>query len=186
VLLWTLKSYFKNEAAAWIKQNLQRKTTRYQMGRLTGVAWNTAASVGVGVSAFESTGIYPLNSNSVPEYFFPISDTNESTTCMETAPRNMAPISAPSASGTTSQTVLSTPVGPSTSNLNTTMFSDTSPDVISPLKRLRKISLARKIPRRNLTARRQLASVLTEEANIEERRKKQRGRKPKSRGKGQR
>jgi hypothetical protein len=40
---------------------------------------------------------------------------------------------------------------------------------------LRKISPVPKILRRNLTARRQLASVLTEEADIQERRKKQRG-----------
>jgi hypothetical protein len=59
-------------------------------------------------------------------------------------------------------------------NLNTIMFSDTSSDVISTSRRLRKISPVPKIPRRNSTARRQLASVLTEEANIEERRKKQR------------
>jgi hypothetical protein len=55
------------------------------------------------------------------------------------------------------------------------MFSDTSPDVITPSKLLRKISPVPNIPRRNSTARRQLASVLTEAANIEERRKKQRG-----------
>jgi hypothetical protein len=55
------------------------------------------------------------------------------------------------------------------------MFSDTLPDVISPSKRLRKISPVPKIPRRYSTAMRQLASVLTEEANIEEMRKKQRG-----------
>jgi hypothetical protein len=170
-----LKSYFRKEVAAWINQNPQRKITRYQMGRLIGVAWNRAASVDVGVSAFESTGIYPLNSNRVPEHFFSISDTSESTTCMETAPRNMAPISAPSASGTTSQTVLSTLAGPSTSNLHTIMFSGISPDVITPSKLLRKISPVPKILRRNLPARRQLASVVTEAANIKERRKKQRG-----------
>jgi hypothetical protein len=67
---------------------------------------------------------------------------------METAPLNMAPISAPSASGTTSQTVLSTPAGPSTSNLNTIIFSGTSPDVIAPSKLLRKISPVPEIPRR--------------------------------------
>jgi hypothetical protein len=55
------------------------------------------------------------------------------------------------------------------------MFSDTSHDVITPSKLLRKISPVPKVPRRNLTARRQLASVLTDAANIEERRKKQRG-----------
>jgi hypothetical protein len=128
-----------------------------------------------GVSAFESTGIYPLNSSRVPEHFFSIPDTSESIMCMETAPQNMAPISAPSASGTTSQTVSSNPAGPSTSNLNTILFSDTSPDIITTSKLLRKISPVPKILRRNSTARRQLASVHTEAANIEERRTKQRG-----------
>jgi hypothetical protein len=70
-----------------MKRNPQRKITRYQMGRLIGVAWNRAVSMGVGVSTFESTGIYPLNSNRVPVHSFSISDTNECTTCMETAPR---------------------------------------------------------------------------------------------------
>jgi hypothetical protein len=145
-----LKSYFKKEAAAWMKQNPQRKITRYQMGRLIGFAWNKADSVGVGVSAFESTGIYPFNPNTVPEHFFSISDTSETTTCIDTAPRNVAPMSAPSTSGTTFQNVLSTPAAPSTSNLNTVLSSDTSPDEISPSKRLRKISPVPKIPQKKL------------------------------------
>jgi hypothetical protein len=45
--------------------------------------------VGVGVTAFDSTGIYPFNSNRVSEYLFSIPDTGESTTYMETAPPNM-------------------------------------------------------------------------------------------------
>jgi hypothetical protein len=55
-----------------MKQNPQKKITRYHMGRLIGIAWNKA----VDVSAFESTGIYPLNCNRGPEYFFPIHDTS--------------------------------------------------------------------------------------------------------------
>jgi len=70
--LWTLKSYFKNEASAC-------KIIRYHMARLIGLAWNKVASVGVGVSAVESTGIYPFNHNRVPEYWFLISDTSETT-----------------------------------------------------------------------------------------------------------
>jgi hypothetical protein len=66
----SLKSNFKSAAAVWMKQNPQRKATRYHMGRLIGFARNKAASMGVDVSAVESTGIYPLNNNGVPEYFF--------------------------------------------------------------------------------------------------------------------
>jgi hypothetical protein len=72
-----LKSHFKNAAAAWMKQNPQRKITRYRMTRLIEFAWNKAASIGVDVNAFESTGIYPSIRNRVPEYFFSISDTSK-------------------------------------------------------------------------------------------------------------
>jgi hypothetical protein len=56
--------------------------------RLLGFAWSKFASVGVSVSAFESTGIYPFNRNRVPKYAFSISDTSENITSMETAPPN--------------------------------------------------------------------------------------------------
>jgi hypothetical protein len=62
-----LKSNFKNEAAAWMKHNPQRKITRYHMARLIEFFWNKAASMCVDVSAFEPTGIYPLNSNRAEE-----------------------------------------------------------------------------------------------------------------------
>jgi hypothetical protein len=39
------------------------------MARLIGFAWNKAASMGVDISAFECTGIFPLNRIRVPEYF---------------------------------------------------------------------------------------------------------------------
>lgn len=40
---------------------------------------------------FELTGIYPLNGDRVPEYFF-ISGTGGTVTCVETARPNMAPV----------------------------------------------------------------------------------------------
>jgi hypothetical protein len=53
-----VKSVSKNAAAAWLKQNPQRIITRYHMARLIGFSWNNAASRGVDVSAFESTGVF--------------------------------------------------------------------------------------------------------------------------------
>jgi hypothetical protein len=144
--LGPLKSNFKNAAAAWLKQNPQKKITRYHMARLIGFAWNEAACMDVDESAVESTGIYPLNRNRVPEYFFSISDTNETVTFMETAPQNMAPICAPPSSGTNSQNVLPLSAGPSLCTLNTTLPSDTSPEEVIP-SRLLKISLVPKIRR---------------------------------------
>jgi hypothetical protein len=79
-----LKSHFKNEPAACIEQNSQTEIARYHMERLSGFAWNKAASVGVDVSAFESTGTYTLNGNRVLEYFFSISGTSGNVNFMET------------------------------------------------------------------------------------------------------
>jgi hypothetical protein len=52
-------------------------------------AWSKAASVVVGVSAFESTGMYLLSGSRLPEYFT-ISDTGETVTSVATACPNMA------------------------------------------------------------------------------------------------
>jgi hypothetical protein len=89
-----------------MKQNSQRKIAPYHIARLIGFAWNKAVSMGVDVSAVESTGTYSLNRNRVPEYFFSISDTSETVTFMEKAPPHMAPICAPYTSGTNPQNVL--------------------------------------------------------------------------------
>jgi hypothetical protein len=62
-----LKSCFKKEAAAC-------KITRYRMARLIVFAWRKVASLDVGISAFECTGIYPFNRNIVPEYLLSISN----------------------------------------------------------------------------------------------------------------
>jgi hypothetical protein len=47
VFFGPLKGHFKNAAAAWMKQNPQRKITRYHMVHLIGFAWNKVASMGV-------------------------------------------------------------------------------------------------------------------------------------------
>jgi hypothetical protein len=90
-----------------MKQNSQSKITRYYMARLIVFAWNKAASIGVDTSAFEPTGIYPLNRNSMAEYFFSTSDTSETVPFMETAPPDMTPICAASTSGTNTLCYLS-------------------------------------------------------------------------------
>jgi len=70
-----------------------------------GFTWSIVGSVGVGASAFESTGIYSSNRNRVIEYFFSISDTSKTITCMDTAPPNMAAVCVTSTSETNSQNV---------------------------------------------------------------------------------
>jgi hypothetical protein len=70
------------------------------MARLIGFVWNKAASMGFDASAFESTYMYPSNRNQESEYCYSISDTSETITFMERATPDMAPICAPSTSGT--------------------------------------------------------------------------------------
>jgi hypothetical protein len=76
------------------------------MARLIGFAWSNVASVALGVSAFESTGIYPFNRNRVPKYLSSISDTSETITSMERAPPDMTVVCVPTTSVTNSQNVL--------------------------------------------------------------------------------
>jgi hypothetical protein len=45
--------------------------------------------VGAGVSALESTGIYPFNRNRVTEYLFSTPDTSETAAFLEIASPNM-------------------------------------------------------------------------------------------------
>jgi len=70
---------FENETAAC-------KITRYRKVRLTGFVWKKGLRVCIGVSGFDSPGIYPSNCNKVPEYLFSISDTSENINSMETSP----------------------------------------------------------------------------------------------------
>jgi hypothetical protein len=119
-----VKSDFKNAAAAWLKQNPQQIITLYHMARLIGFVWNKTASMGVDISAFESTGIFPLNRIRVPEYFFSISDTSENLTFMETAPPDTAPI-------WNQLSVLPISAGTSLSTLNTTQLADTFPEEVT-------------------------------------------------------
>ena len=74
------------------------------MGRLTGLAWRKVASIAVGISAFESTRIYP--SNRQHDYLFSISATSDTTTSMETASQNNAQVCVPSTAVISSQNVL--------------------------------------------------------------------------------
>ena len=83
------------------------------------------------VLVFESTGIYPFNSNTVPEYLFSTSASNETTTSMETAPQNLALICGHSTSVTNSQNVFPITAETSLSSLSTLHYSDISPEEIT-------------------------------------------------------
>jgi len=59
------------------------------MGGVIRFALSKALSVEVGVSCFESTGMYTFNRNRVLECLFSISDTSETKTSIERASSNM-------------------------------------------------------------------------------------------------
>ena len=136
-----LNVYFKKEAAAC-------KITRYRMTRLIGFVWSTFVSVSGFVSDFESTGMYPFNSNRIPKCLFSINDASESTNSMETAPPSMTIICVTSISITISQILLLISPQTLSTTLSTILSSDTSPEEITSSRLLIKISPIREIPRR--------------------------------------
>lgn len=135
-----LNIYFKNEATAC-------KITRYLMARLIGFAWSTFDSVSGCISDFESTGMYPFNSNIAPEYFFSINDASGSINSMEATPPCMAIVCVNSIPVTIFQILLLIAPEPLSSNLSTMFSSDTSPEEITYSILLIKIRPLREIPR---------------------------------------
>jgi len=119
------------------------------MARLIGFAWSKTVSFGVGISAFESKGIYPFNRNKVPEYLFSSPDTSETITAMERALPNMTPVCVKSTTVTTLQNVFSISAKPSLSTLNTVLHSNTSLEKITAYRHF-KISPIPKIPEKYL------------------------------------
>jgi hypothetical protein len=116
------------------------------MGRLTGFAWSKVATVAIGISAFESTRIYP--SNRKPEYLFSISATSDTTTSMETAPPNMALVCVPSTAAINSQNVLPLSAEHSLSILSIIHTSDTPTEEFTASVLLKNMSPVPKTPRK--------------------------------------
>jgi hypothetical protein len=96
------------------------------MARFIAFAWSKVAFVGVGVSAFESTGIYTFKGNRVFEYLFSIPDVSKTEIFMKTAPPNMALFCEISTSVTKSQNSLPILAEPSLNILSTILPSDTA------------------------------------------------------------
>lgn len=69
-----LKTFYNQEANAWMLRNKNRTITRLQVGSLIGKAWGKAATVGNATSGFKACGIFPLNPNAIPDHFFDASD----------------------------------------------------------------------------------------------------------------
>jgi len=65
-----LSTYYNQAVSNWLKSNLGRTVSVYQVGRLFAEAYEKAARMKNAVSGFKSTGIYPLNPNIFPEWMF--------------------------------------------------------------------------------------------------------------------
>ena len=72
---WSLKQY----ATQWQHQHHTRTITKFEFGLIFNRAWKEAATVGTGVSAFQSTGIFPLNRRAIPAYKLNIIATDDNT-----------------------------------------------------------------------------------------------------------
>mgnify|MGYP000094216738 CR=1 FL=1 len=65
-----LKVFYNQHATAWQHGNPDKVISKVVFGGIFKKAWNDAAKVGNAVKGFEKTGIFPLNSNAIPENKF--------------------------------------------------------------------------------------------------------------------
>lgn len=64
-----------NEACNNMMKNKlgQGRLRREDFGNLLSIAWNRSATIQNGVTAFRSTGVYPLNKEAIPDHAFLLS-----------------------------------------------------------------------------------------------------------------
>ena len=103
------KTYYSQEIENWLKSNIGRVVTHYQVASLMRKAYVRAATVEVAVNGFRKTGIFPFNPNLFRENDFlenPVNDDNlngPSGTTEFVRPSDVSPIpdiQKPSTSGT--------------------------------------------------------------------------------------
>ncbi|XP_055918616.1 uncharacterized protein LOC129950719 [Eupeodes corollae] len=65
-----LSSYYGDEVKKWLRQHPGRTVTHYQVGQLFGRAYLRAATMLVAINGFQTTGIWPVNSNVFEDHDF--------------------------------------------------------------------------------------------------------------------
>ena len=123
------------------------KINRDRTASISRFALSKAVSVEVGVSLYESTGMYPFNGNRVLEYLVSISDTSETKPSMETASPNTTHVGVDSTKLTNALNMLPIRAETSLNSLSTLLSPGTSPEEITVSRVLKKISLLPEIPR---------------------------------------
>jgi hypothetical protein len=61
------KTFLKRDANRWVNTHQNVKVTKMHLGILIGGAWNKPALVANSVSAFKSTGMFPLDQNVISD-----------------------------------------------------------------------------------------------------------------------
>lgn len=79
-----LKEYFSQMCDKWLLNHPGRVITQYQVAELFGEAYETAATMGKGITGFKSCGIYPLNPHIFTEDDFLPSSVTDQTILEET------------------------------------------------------------------------------------------------------
>lgn len=113
------------------------------MVRFIGFAWSNFASVALGLSAFESTGIYLFNGNGVPEYCPPFLIPVKK----ERAPPNMTVVFVTTTSGTKPQNVFPSSAEHPLITESSTLPFEASPEEITSSRFLKMINRVPKTPR---------------------------------------
>ena len=124
-----------------MRTNQNRKITRLQFGSLLCHAWELAATTGIGIAAFKSTSIFPLNRLAIPSHAYTISDISS----VENPPEE--------------STKRSTTPHPSTSQVSTESRRPNEP--ITPNKAIKIISPIPVVPKPNVSKRKQSGDVIT-------------------------
>ena len=71
------KTFYKKETMAWVQHN-KKSIKKVHAGTLIGNAWIKSATAENAINGFRATGIFPLNSDAIPEHFFSISNSSVS------------------------------------------------------------------------------------------------------------
>lgn len=84
-----LKTYYAQEISNWLRQNMGRVVTHFQVARLYGLAYQKAATMQNSINAFRKTGLIPCNRNIFSDIDFAIHNQAEGDDVLITRSENL-------------------------------------------------------------------------------------------------